>query len=62
MEALMTPEEVSDVLGVPTATLAAWRWRGTGPVAIRVGRHVRYRQADVERWIDSQARRTPVRR
>lgn len=48
-------EEVSAYLGVPIATLYQWRHRGVGPRASKVGRHLRYRWADVERYLDDQA-------
>lgn len=48
-------EEVSKYLGIPVATLYVWRHRGTGPRASKVGRHLRYRWSDVERWLDEQA-------
>lgn len=53
---LATPEEVSTYLGVPVPTLHQWRYKGTGPKASKVGRHLRYRWADVERWLDDQAK------
>lgn len=53
---LASVEEVSAYLGVPVATLYAWRHRGLGPRASKVGRHLRYRWADVERWLDEQAK------
>jgi excisionase family DNA binding protein len=46
----MTPEEVAERLRVPRATLYAWRYKQTGPAAVRVGRHLRYRLSDLERW------------
>ena len=52
---LASPDEVSEYLGVPVATLYQWRHRGIGPRAARVGRHVRYRWRDVERWVDDQS-------
>jgi excisionase family DNA binding protein len=52
---LATVEEVSVYLGVPPATLYAWRHRGIGPRGVRVGRYVRYRWDEVDRWIDGQA-------
>lgn len=55
MNDLKTPEEVSAWLGVPVATLYQWRHRNRGPRASRVGRHLRYRTADVESWLDSTA-------
>jgi excisionase family DNA binding protein len=54
---LLTLQEVANYLDVPEATLYAWRQKRTGPQGIRVGRHVRYREADVERWLDEQVRR-----
>jgi excisionase family DNA binding protein len=54
MEALMTPDAVAEVLGVPRATLYEWRYRREGPPAIKIGRHLRYRPADVEAWIDAR--------
>jgi excisionase family DNA binding protein len=50
--ALLTPEEVSALLKIPTTTLAVWR--STGRVKLRyvkVGRAVRYSAADVEALI-----------
>lgn len=52
---LMTEAEVAAYLHVPAETVRYWRHQGTGPQAFRVGRHVRYRPADVERWLEDQA-------
>lgn len=51
---LGTPEEVADYLQLPPKTLAEWRSRGLGPKYHKVGRHVRYRWTDVEKWLDAQ--------
>lgn len=51
-ERLMTTLQLSEMLGVPVDTIYAWRHRGTGPVGYRVGRHVRYRRAAVEAWLE----------
>lgn len=51
---LWTPDDLSTYLGVPAATLYAWRTRGKGPAACRVGRHLRYRQSDVASWLAGQ--------
>jgi predicted DNA-binding transcriptional regulator AlpA len=48
------PPEVAAHLGVPEKTLAEWRYKGTGPRYFRVGKHVRYRWLDVEKWLDLQ--------
>ncbi len=52
---LMTVEEVADFLGVPVATLYQWRHKGTGPVAFRVGRFLRYDPSDVRVWLEAHA-------
>ncbi|HEY8503140.1 MAG TPA: helix-turn-helix domain-containing protein [Gemmataceae bacterium] len=46
----LTPDELATRLRIPRATLYQWRYRGEGPRAVKVGRHLRYRLADVERW------------
>ncbi|WP_435120727.1 helix-turn-helix transcriptional regulator [Micromonospora tulbaghiae] len=53
---LATINEVAEHLGVPVQTLYAWRNKGTGPRGSKVGRHVRYRWEDVEKWLDQQAK------
>lgn len=52
---LLTPDTLAEFLGVPVATVYRWRTRGVGPRGLKVGRHVRYRRADVEAWLDSRA-------
>ena len=54
MEQLHTPEALAALLGVPKATVYQWNSKGTGPAPTRVGRHVRYRQVDVDAWLDEQ--------
>ncbi len=51
---LITVQELADYLEVPVKTLYAWRYRREGPPGFRVGRHLRYRWADIERWIQRQ--------
>lgn len=53
---LAAPREVATFLGLPAQTLAQWRYLGKGPRSIKVGRHVRYRWRDVERWLDENSR------
>jgi len=48
---LLTPKQVAEYLQVPVGTLAIWRMRRTGPAGFKVGKHVRYRKADVETWL-----------
>lgn len=51
---LLTLEEAADRLRTPASTLRFWRNRRTGPVSIKVGRRVMYREADIEAWIEAQ--------
>ena len=51
---LLRPDELASLLGIPLATIYRWRRRGDGPCGIRLGRQVRYRREDVERWLDEQ--------
>ena len=62
-EGLLSPPQLAAYLNVPLATIYDWRHRRCGPPGFRLGKHVRYRKADVEQWIDDQARAsTPGRR
>jgi excisionase family DNA binding protein len=49
-----TVSEVAAYLRVPVETLYAWRKRGYGPPAARLGRHLRYDVADVRAWVKGQ--------
>ncbi len=55
IERLLKPTDLSEWLGVSLSTLYSWRWRGEGPPGFRVGRLVRYRVEDVERWLTETA-------
>jgi excisionase family DNA binding protein len=54
-ERLLDPEEVARYLKVPVKTLYAWRYTRTGPTALKVGKHLRYRQTDIDEWLESSA-------
>jgi excisionase family DNA binding protein len=53
---LIDTRQLAENLQIPPRTLDQWAYLGKGPAFIRVGRHRRYRQADVEAWLDSQTR------
>ena len=48
---------VAEYLGIPVSTLLDQRYqkRGVGALAIKVGRHLRWRWEDIEAWLDAQA-------
>jgi len=50
---LMTLEEVGAYLQLPVKTLYDWRHKGWGPRGMLVGRDVRYRRAEVDRWLET---------
>jgi excisionase family DNA binding protein len=51
-EPLLTPDDVCVRLGIPKNTLYRWRSEGKGPPAYRIGKHLRYRREDVEKWLE----------
>lgn len=48
---LLSPDDLSEYLGIPVQTIYQWRHRGEGPPGYRIGRHVRYRWVDVQAWL-----------
>ena len=54
LDRLLTTRQLADYLGVPVATLYAWRQSGDGPPGFRVGKHLRFRERDVDAWIRRQ--------
>ena len=54
---LMTPEQVAELVGVNTGTLANWRSDGKGPRYVKSGR-IRYRKSDVWAFINSSVRQS----
>jgi predicted DNA-binding transcriptional regulator AlpA len=55
LEGWRTRSEVAAEMGVSVDTLGRWETAGTGPVCIRVGRDIRYKDEDVRAWLDEQA-------
>ena len=53
-EQLYGVARVCEVWEIPRSTLYAWRTKGQGPKALRLGRHLRYRMKDVETWLQSR--------
>jgi len=50
----LSPAELAGRLGVPLETIYGWNKLHTGPRFMKVGRHVRYRLADVLAWEESR--------
>lgn len=51
---LLSPDDVSELLGIPVKTLANWRCERRGPLPLRIGCHVRYRASDVDSWLEER--------
>ena len=58
VDRLLTVEDLADYLDVPIATVYAWRYRRQGPPGFRIGRHLRFRWSDIERWIEDRITQT----
>jgi len=54
----LTTDEVSELTGVPGATLRYYRYLGTGPRSYRLGRRIVYDRADVDKWVADQKKAT----
>jgi excisionase family DNA binding protein len=55
---LWTIKDLADFLRFPVDTIYKWRAAGEGPRGFRVGRYVRFREADVLAWLDSRRDQT----
>ena len=53
--ALLTVEQAAIYLGLARSTLNKWRCHGGGPTFIKLGRAVRYRQEDLEGFLNEGA-------
>ena len=53
---LIDTAQLAEYLGNEVNTCEGWRLTGIGPSYIKVGRLVRYRIENVDRWIESQTR------
>ena len=51
MDKLWTPNKLAEYLELSEQTLANWRSRGRGPVWVKIGGQVRYRDRDIEAFI-----------
>jgi len=52
---LLTPSEVAQITGLSIETLAQWRSQRRGIPFVKVSRNcVRYRQSDLDRWLEER--------
>jgi predicted DNA-binding transcriptional regulator AlpA len=54
---LNTEREEAARLQLSLRTLQAWRTRGDGPAYLKLGKAVRYNPLEVDRWLETRARK-----
>ena len=54
MVRLLTQREAASTLRLSERTLERLRLQGGGPMFVKCGRAVRYRECDLEAWIDAR--------
>jgi len=52
-DGLLTERDVARMTGMSVATVQHWRYAGTGPKYLKIGKSVRYHLADVRKFIAS---------
>lgn len=54
IDPMLTKADLAEVCRVSERTVETWRATGSGPRAVRVGKHLRWRISDVREWLDSR--------
>ena len=54
MDELLNSEQAAQILGIKPQSLAVWRLHGENLPFVKVGRLVRYRRSDIEKWLKAQ--------
>ena len=50
---VMTVAEAAEYLGLAQSTLNKWRCVGGGPKYLKMGKAVRYRMIDIQKWLEA---------
>lgn len=56
---VMRTEEAAEYIGVRPKTLLNWRSLRKGPVAVKQGRLLAYRQSDLDAYLEAHTESTP---
>lgn len=51
---LLNEKQAAEVLGLSHRTLQNWRVKGGGPRFVKLSGSVRYRERDLEAWVESR--------
>ena len=62
MNTTIRTKEAAAILGIKSTTLEAWRCRGGGPAFLKMGGAVRYRESDLQAFIESRIRQNTSRK
>ena len=54
LDHFLTTKEVANYLRLQKNTLEIWRLQGRGPAFVRLGRAIRYRLGDIEKFVERQ--------
>jgi excisionase family DNA binding protein len=57
---LLTREEAARYCGMKPTTFQVWAVRGQGPALLHLGRCVRYRKSELDRWLSSCSQQKEV--
>jgi excisionase family DNA binding protein len=58
-EELLSTTELANELGVHVHQIHQWRVRGVAPKAIRIGKELRFRRTDIDKWLKSRESKRP---
>jgi hypothetical protein len=53
MDELLDTAQAARLLARPESTLVRWRFENRGPAYIRIGRGIRYRASDLEKYVSA---------
>lgn len=59
---LLTPTEVSNLIGMSKSWLSWHRWYGDSIPFLKINRAVRYRLSDVLAWVDQHQRQSSTQK
>jgi excisionase family DNA binding protein len=59
LEPLLGVAELAGYLGVQVSTVYEWRAHGSGPVAHRFGKHLKFALSDVRTWVEAHRETAP---
>jgi predicted DNA-binding transcriptional regulator AlpA len=49
----LNEHQVSSMTGLSLGSLRNWRWLGKGPVYVKIGRSVRYKESDILEFMEA---------